>query len=599
VIKKADVTIAPSANLHTPATTGRRSMAFKTSPPHLIHRRYRLEEWLGQGSVGMVYRARDQDLDRPVVIKFLNQGEGDDAGREALSARFLREARTVAHLSHPNIMAIYDMGQEQGWQYLVLELVSGGDLRALLRQRGGQLPPAEAITIADSILQALVYAHEQGIIHRDIKPENILLTPAGQVKVADFSLARGAQDARLTQEGSITGTLAYLAPECLQGSPSDARADLYSLGCVFYELLTGRPPFVAENLGTLVEKILRGSFDTPQTLNPNLPPPIEQFILCMLNHDPEQRYPSAAQALAELTQLRANLDRTQPHESGSTFLLFGANDTLANALETDRRQLAGQLQASIIDPLRLLLAQAATFEQTLPGQPAARMAVSVLSSLARQVYQQANDLESSLRPTILETMGLEPALTALADRYERSYGLKLALNIKRLPQRPPPTVELAFFRLIQDVLETLRIQELHKAQLSVQQDDNALLFDLFFPATLYLSEPFMAGLRQRIEPIGGQINLGRTAQGQAHLAVRVALRGEIHFTPQEQQVLDGLVRGLSNKAIAQQLCVSPRTVNYHLDNIFTKLGVRTRTEAAVIALHRGWARRPSSGHTPG
>lgn len=548
---------------------------------------------MGRGSVGMVYRAQDQDLDRPVVIKFLDKGEADDAGWDALSARFLREARTVAHLSHPNIMAIYDMGQEQGWEYLVLEYVSGGDLYTLLRQHGGQLPEVDAIPIITSILQALAYAHGQGIIHRDIKPANILLTPAGQVKVADFSLARSNQDTRLTKDGSITGTLAYLAPECLQGSASDTRADLYSLGCVCYELLTGQPPFNADNPGALVDKILHSAFEAPQKFNLQISPAIEQFILRLLNNDPARRYESAEQALAELGNIKDGLAKGRPDDLGEAFLLIGASNNLATALEADRRQLAGQIQASIIEPLRLLLAQAATFEQTLPGQPAARMAVSVLSSLARQVLQQANDLEAGLRPAILDALGLEPAFEALAERYRRAYGLRLELQVARLPQRPPPAVELALFRWMQDFLEALRSQNVNQATIGFKQDGHTLRFDLFYPAVLYLSENELAAMRQKLEPLGGQLSVGRSAQGEAHLALCIALRRKIHFTAQEQQILNALVLGLSNKEIARRLCISPRTVNYHLNNIFTKLGVRTRTEAAVIALRQGWARRPS------
>ncbi len=564
------------------------SIGIQPGPPHLIRRRYRLSEWLGRGRFGVVYRAQDEALDRPVVIKFLAGGEAESPER---SARFLREARTVAHLSHPNIMAIYDMGREQGWEYLVLEYVPGGDLRGLLQQRRGRVPPAEAISIASSILQALSYAHEQGIFHGDIKPENILITPAGQVKVADFSLAQETHDTRLAQDGAIAGTAAYLAPECLGRAGSSPLADLYSLGAVLYELLTGRLPFEGENLATLLSKINSGASEPPRRLNPEVSPALEQFLLRLLAANPGLRFAGAGEALAALMEIDASDGLAQG--SGEAFRQGGTSSHLAAAVEADLRQLAGQIQHSIIDPLKLLLAQAATFEQTLPGQPTTRIAVSVLASLARQVLQQANDLEANLRPVVLETLGLEPALEALANRYERAYSLRLTLDMDRLPQRPSHAVELALFRSTQDVLEALGGQRFTLAALALRREEALLTVEMTYPATAFLTEGTLAAMRQRIEPLGGQLALGRTSQGQAHLAIHMPLRQEMHFTPRERQILEGLVLGLSNKEIAGQLSISPRTINYHLDHIFSKLGVHTRTEAAVIALRQGWARRPS------
>jgi DNA-binding NarL/FixJ family response regulator len=570
-----------------------KSLEYQTGPPHLIRRRYRLSEWLGRGRFGVVYIAQDEALDRPVVIKFL---EREGTGSSERSARFLREARMVAHLSHPNIMSIYDMGQEQGWEYLVLEYVPGGDLRGLLQQRQGPVPPAEAIPIASGILQALSYAHEQGIFHGDIKPENILITPAGQVKVADFGLAWEEAGVRLAQDGAIAGTLAYLAPECLHGAGRGLLADQYSLGVVLYELLTGRLPFEGGNPAALLSKITYGAFEPPRTLKPEISPALEQFLLRLLAADPGQRFPNSGEALAALMEIRTS--GSLPQDPGDAYRPGGMGSHLAAALEADHRQMAGQIQSSIVDPLKLLLAQAVAFEQTLPGQPATRMAVSVLASLARQVLQQANDLEATLRPVVLETLGLEPALEALADRYERAYSLRLTLDMARLPQRPRPAVELALYRSIQDVLEILRGQRFTLAALELWQEEALLRLEMSFPAGAFLPEGALAALRQRIEPLSGQLAFGRTSQDQAHLAIHIPLRSEMHFTPRERQILEGLVLGLSNKEIAGQLSISPRTINYHLDNIFSKLGVHTRTEAAVIALRQGWARRPSQANEP-
>jgi DNA-binding CsgD family transcriptional regulator len=276
----------------------------------------------------------------------------------------------------------------------------------------------------------------------------------------------------------------------------------------------------------------------------------------------------------------------------------GTASRVPAAAETDRRQLAAQVQAQIIAPLKLLLAQAAAFEQTLTAQPASRMAVSVLASLARQVLQQANDLEASLHPIVLETLGLEPALEALAGRYERLYSLRLTLNLARLPQRPPSSVELALFRLTQDVLDSLCAQHILQAAVSLGLADQTLKLEFTCPAEVFLPDPVQNAALQRIQPLGGALSLGRLSDGQAHLAFHIPLRPELSFTPREGQVMEGLVQGWSNKEIARRLSISPRTVNYHLDHIFAKLGVRTRTEAAVIALRQGWVPGPSLAAGP-
>ena len=564
-------------------------MREKSSPPNFIRRRYRLSKWLGRGSIGLVYLAQDEALDRQVVIKFLEQGETDSSER---SIRFLREARAVAHLSHPNIMAIYDVGQEQGWEYLVLEFISGGNLYGLLQQRGGKLPLIDGISIVHDLLGALAYAHEQGIIHRDIKPENILITKSGQVKIADFSLARADYDLRITQDGAITGTIAYLAPECLRGEGCSPSSDLYSLGVVFYELLVGRLPFEGD-LPTLLKKIMDGSYEAPSKLNTEINPELEQFIQRLMEKNLELRFPSVGVALNELKEIKAKLADEQARASRQGFIASREMSVLISSLEIDRRLMGEHIQSSIIDPLKLLLAQANTFEQTLSGQPNTRMVVSVLASLARQVLQQANDLEANLRPAILEKIGLEPALEALADRYERTYNLGLTLNLARLPERPPPDVELTLFRLTQDVLEILRSQHSTQTTIKLYQDDFCLTLEISFDTNIFLPEKTLDILHQRIKPIGADLALGRTSQGQTHLVIHIASRRQMQFTPREQQILEGLVRGLSNKEIAVVFSISPRTVNYHLDNIFSKLGVRTRTEAAVIALRQGLVRQPS------
>ncbi|RME47495.1 MAG: serine/threonine protein kinase, partial [Caldilineae bacterium] len=269
----------------------------QTGPPPRLKDRYRLLEWLGEGSMGMVYRARDETLGRDVAIKFLLPKQ--IIGGEA-SARFLREARLVARLSHPNIMTLHDMGREGNWHYLVLEYIAGQDLHTRLVERGGPLPVAEALHAARGLLEALAYAHQQGVIHRDIKPENILLTPDGRVKVADFGLSVARGEMRLTRDDVIVGTVLYLAPEVISGTRPDARADLYACGAVLYELLTGRPPFWGDNPATTFSQILNAPLVPPRTLEPGIPATVERVILTLLARNPADRFESAAAALTAL-----------------------------------------------------------------------------------------------------------------------------------------------------------------------------------------------------------------------------------------------------------------------------------------------------------
>ena len=192
--------------------------------------------------MGEVYRAHDAVLDRRVAVKVLHRVLSGDA---AFVERFRREARAAANLSHPNIVAVHDWGAADGIYYMVMEYVAGQSVRELLNAEG-PLAPAQATDVLAQALSALDHAHRQGIVHRDVKPENLMVTRDGLVKVADFGLARAFADAQITEAGTVTGTVQYLSPEQLVGEPADPRTDLYALGIVAFELLTGRLPFSGE-----------------------------------------------------------------------------------------------------------------------------------------------------------------------------------------------------------------------------------------------------------------------------------------------------------------------------------------------------------------
>lgn len=282
----------------------------------------------------------------------------------------------------------------------------------------------------------------------------------------------------------------------------------------------------------------------------------------------------------------------------------------AAAIEAERRRLAGLLQDRVIEPLNLLLAQANVYEQSLGANPQARLAVSVLTSLARQTLQQARDLEANLHPAILETLGLEPALDALVNQFVRAHGLQVTLAVERLPERLPASVELALFRVTQDVLDrAVRYARASRVSIRLERRDAYLSFRL---SDNGLPAPPPAGpwsgaagegqgggdlslLRaacQRIEQLGGLVEMGTGPHGGLALTIRLAIATPAQLTPREMEVLQLLAQGLSNRDIARRLVISSRTVNFHLDNVYAKLGVHSRTEAAVYALQRGWVRDP-------
>ncbi|MGE5140049.1 MAG: protein kinase domain-containing protein [Rudaea sp.] len=259
----------------------------------LLLGRYQIEEEIGRGGMGTICRAHDTLLDRDVAVKLLNEKGLGTAGR----ARLLNEARAVAQLNHPNIVAVYDAGEADGSTFVVMELVHGDSLQ--------EKPPkeiAEIVTIAQQVCAALAHAHAHGIVHRDLKLENVLITPDGVAKLADFGLARSVAS-RLTTEGGIVGTVFYLAPELALGQPFDGRADLYALGVMLYELTTGRLPFTAEDPLAIISQHLYAPVVPPRAHNASIPPGLEAVILQLMAKKPEDRPASAAEVRERLEHL--------------------------------------------------------------------------------------------------------------------------------------------------------------------------------------------------------------------------------------------------------------------------------------------------------
>ena len=251
---------------------------------------------IAAGGMGEVYRATDAVLERQVALKVLHRSLAGDRG---FVERFRREARAAANLNHPNIVAVYDWGAVDGIYYMVMEHIAGVSARELLSAEG-VLAPAQGADVLLQTLAALDHAHRQGIVHRDIKPENLMVTPEGMVKVADFGLARAYADAQITEAGTVTGTVQYLSPEQLQGEPADPRTDLYALGIVAYELLTGRLPFTGETPMAIAYKHIHDRVPAPSTRNPAIPKGLDGWVASMTERQRELRPESAAEARRDL-----------------------------------------------------------------------------------------------------------------------------------------------------------------------------------------------------------------------------------------------------------------------------------------------------------
>jgi len=269
--------------------------------PIVLGSRYGVEEELGRGGMAKVYRGNDTVLSRPVAVKILAPQFADDP---SFVDRFRREAQAAARLNHPNLVSVYDTGSDDGVHFIVMEYVEGKTLADYLTG-GGRIMPQRAIEIAEAVSQALTAAHAQGVIHRDIKPGNIMITPSGDVKVADFGIARMIASAEtIAQTAAVLGTAAYLSPEQAQGQPVDQRSDLYSLGCVLYEMVAGRPPFIGDSPVAVASKQVLEQPVPPSRLNPDVSPQLDAVIMRTLAKNPANRYESAEEFRRDLERAR-------------------------------------------------------------------------------------------------------------------------------------------------------------------------------------------------------------------------------------------------------------------------------------------------------
>ena len=268
----------------------------------ILGARYQLGEMIGTGGMADVYIAQDERLSREVAVKILRS---DLAKDPTFVSRFRKEAKAAAGLNHPGIVAVYDSGEDPA-PYIVMELVSGHTLRELI-QGGARLPLDRALEIGAGILEALDYSHQRGIVHRDVKPANVMITDKGDVKVMDFGIARAMDDlgATLTSTWNVVGTAQYLSPEQALGEVADTPTDIYSTGCLLYELLTGRPPFSGETPVSIAYQHVSGALIPARQVQTDLPESVEVVLTVALAKKPEDRYASASAMLQDIHKIRA------------------------------------------------------------------------------------------------------------------------------------------------------------------------------------------------------------------------------------------------------------------------------------------------------
>src|ERR1700727_1944375 len=285
--------------------------------PRLLGGRYELDGVVGRGGMAEVYRARDIRLDRIVAIKTLR---ADLARDQIFQARFRREAQSAASLNHPSIVAVYDTGEDMATgvpvPYIVMEYVDGRTVRDLL-QEGHRLLPERSLEIIDGVLRALDYSHQAGIVHRDIKPGNVMVTRNGDIKVMDFGIARAMSDAQatMTQTAQVIGTAQYLSPEQARGDRVDARSDLYSAGCLLYELLTGRPPFTGDSPVAIAYQHVTENPIPPSRVDPEIPAWADAIVLKAMAKDPADRYQTAGEMRNDLQRAMAGAPVAAPPQA--------------------------------------------------------------------------------------------------------------------------------------------------------------------------------------------------------------------------------------------------------------------------------------------
>ena len=367
-----------------------------TGVPEQLGDRYRLGRLLGRGGMAEVHIGQDVRLGRDVAVKMLRP---DMARDPTFQARFRREAQSAASLNHPAIVAVYDTGEDDfagnPVPYIVMEYVEGSTLREL-QASGSRLVPERALEITDGILNALAYSHQRGIVHRDIKPANVMLNRNGDVKVMDFGIARAMADgaSTMTQTSAVIGTAQYLSPEQARGEQVDARSDIYSTGCLLYELLAGRPPFVGDSPVSVAYQHVREEPVPPSHLDPDVPAAADAIVLKALTKDREERYQSADEMRADIRRALSGHPVTPPIAATQRVApvpAAAATSTFPMTTDDDRRQQGGRTLAYALLGLAVLavFVIAALVGNSLFGGGGERVAVPEVTGFTQERAEAA------------------------------------------------------------------------------------------------------------------------------------------------------------------------------------------------------------------
>ena len=351
--------------------------------PQLLGGRYEVGASIGVGGMAEVFRGRDVRLGREVAVKILR---ADLAREPSFQARFRREAQSAASLAAPNIVSVYDTGNEGGVPFIVMELVAGRTLRTILSTEG-RLLPQRALEVVADILSALDSAHAAGIVHRDIKPANVMLTPAGEVKVMDFGIARAMADtaSMMTQTAAVIGTAAYLSPEQARGEHVDARSDLYSTGCLLYELVAGAPPFAGDSPVAVAYQHVREDPQPPSEYDTSLSADVDAVVLKAMAKAPAARYQSALEMRADLLRCVAGDPvRAQPASSYGSLPAGPVGAVPARPVPPNQRRNRGLVYGGFGVVLLAMVIAIALFIKGLLGTGSGLLATPALVGLSEQ-----------------------------------------------------------------------------------------------------------------------------------------------------------------------------------------------------------------------
>lgn len=364
--------------------------------------RYEILGEIGHGAMGVVYKARDPLIDRVVAIKTINLGLALDE-KDEYEGRFYQEAKAAGRLSHPNIVTIYDVGKSGDVAYIAMEFLQGRELRDIMND-GGLMPVDQVLDITAQVALGLSYAHEHDIIHRDIKPSNIMVVRDGHAKITDFGIARMASSVVRTQTGMVLGSPKYMSPEQVMGKAIDQRSDIFSLGVMLYEMLTGQAPFVGENVNAIMYQTLNAAQPAPSTMNPTVPEMANFIVAKALAKKVEDRYQNARDFAVDLRACRDTLSRL--HQKSDSLRQFTEKGKLPDAIGISGQMLAGEEEGKPAAPVGLSPA----FDST-----AATLRLAALTALNEDIEELSKALK--MPPPSVESISrvvLPPSTVARA-----------------------------------------------------------------------------------------------------------------------------------------------------------------------------------------